>query len=392
MKRVAFMISSLDLGGAQRAVSSVTMSLPSNYDIDIILNDDSNVLYPYNGKIYSLGIKNPKDRTNIFFQLRVFVRRIAYLRKIKKETKYSSFVSFLDSANVANILTGNKYSKTIISVRVNLSEDKNWKYKLIVNNLVRLFYNKADYIVALSEGVRRDLIDNFNLREDKVITIYNGYDIENIRLRGSEECPLSIDSSKLNFITMGRLTYQKGQWHLIRAFAELYKTYKDIRLYILGVGELEGYLRNMIHDNNLDDAVFLTGFIDNSYAALSKMDVFVFPSLYEGFGNALVEAMSCGLPCISTDYKSGAREILMDNIDQTVEQMKLTDYGIIVPNMSGEKNTATQELDAAELELKKAMEILINDEDIRRTYSEKSIERADFFSLTRMGKEWDEII
>lgn len=232
-KKIAFVVSSLDLGGAQRAVSNITLSLPKEYDIDIILNNDSNIVYPYRGNIHSLNIQNPKDRTKLLFQAKVFWKRIRYLKRIKKNNKYDAVISFLDSANVANILSGNAFGKTIISVRTNISRQKSWKYKYIVGILVRLFYNRADQVVALSDGVRHDLVGNYKIKSNLVKTIYNGFDVANIRKRSKERIDFCVDKRYTNFVSMGRLSQPKGQWHLIRAFAELNKSNSNTRLYIM---------------------------------------------------------------------------------------------------------------------------------------------------------------
>lgn len=143
----------------------------------------------------------------------------------------------------------------------------------------------------------------------------------------------------------------------------------------------------------LADNVFLLGFVDNSYAVLDKMDVFVFPSLWEGVGNALVEAMACGLPCIATDYESGAREILKDNSDKKIDKdCYFADYGVIVPNMSAEQLTSKDALDSSEMILKEAMQKMIDNEELRKYYSLKALERADFFSQDKCGMEWAKII
>ncbi|WP_029233790.1 glycosyltransferase [Butyrivibrio sp. VCB2006] len=392
MKKIAFVISSLDLGGAQRAVANITLSLKEDYDIDIILNDDSNIVYPYKGNICSLGIENPSDRTNLLYQARVFFSRIRYLRDAKINNKYDAVISFLDSANIANILSGNKHCKTIISVRTNLSESHGWKYRYIVGLLARLFYNRADLIVTLSNGVREDLINNFSVQDSKVCTIYNGYDVDDIVVQSHMHVKFEIDDNCINFVSMGRLTYAKGQWHLIRAFAELFKTRKNIRLYILGVGELEGYLNSLIKDYELEDVVYLVGFIENPYSLLDKMDVFVFPSLYEGFGNALVEAMACGLPCIATDYKSGAREILTNGYDGLIKDAFFAEYGIIVPGMSTDYWAKYDNLDSNEIVLMEAMMKMVDDSDLRNHYSKMSRNRARQFSLERVAAEWEKII
>src|SRR5699024_1441927 len=94
------------------------------------------------------------------------------------------------------------------------------------------FSNK---VIALSEAVKLDLINNYNIEEKKIVTIYNSCDRERLL---SQKLSYSIEMNRdtFNYVTMGRLTKQKGQWHLIRAFKELLKKQPQSHLYILGEG------------------------------------------------------------------------------------------------------------------------------------------------------------
>lgn len=393
--KIAIVISTLDLGGAQRAVSNIVMNLPTDYEIDLILNSREHIVYPYRGNIISLDLETPKDRTGLLYQGKVFFKRIRLLRKLKREKAYNAVISFLDSANVANILTGNKFCKTIVSVRLRLSGEKNWKFRLIVSTLVKLLYNRADKVVALSEGVRQDLIQNFGLKPEKVSTIYNCYNIEQINQCALQDREaIAIDLEKKNFVTMGRLSHQKGQWHLIRAFKQLVEEREDVRLYILGEGEHEKYLRILVSQLELEDKVIFCGFLDNPFSVIARMDAFIFPSLYEGFGNALVEAMACGVPCIATDFKYGAREIFDNhpNLDAICENVELLDYGILVPVPSEVENTAEDEIEREEIIMKDAMKMLVEDKKLAEKYAIAAKERASFFSPNTTIHKWEETV
>ena len=115
-------------------------------------------------------------------------------------------------------------------------------------------------------------------------------------------------------INVGRLSPEKNQKLLIDAFADLIKSGVDAKLYIMGSGILEDELRMKIVSNQLSDSVELLGHIDNSrdmISVMELMDYFVFPSLYEGQGMALLEAMSLGLTPITSDIPT-SREVLKD--------------------------------------------------------------------------------
>ena len=92
----------------------------------------------------------------------------------------------------------------------------------------------------------------------------------------------------------------------------------------MGEGELESYLKRLINKLNLQDNILMLGHSKNVYKYLKSSDLYVFPSIFEGFPNALAEAICMGLPCIATDFKTGAREIIAPTLlgkkEKIVEQ------------------------------------------------------------------------
>lgn len=124
---------------------------------------------------------------------------------------------------------------------------------------------------------------------------------------------------------------QKNYTTLIKAFA-LVKKEVDARLVILGDGEERKKLELLVNELGINDSVSMPGFVDNPYAYMSRADVFVLPSLWEGFPNVLVEAMACNTPVIATDCPGGSAEILdngkwgvlviNNNIDNLSEAIK----------------------------------------------------------------------
>ena len=392
MKRVLFVISSLNTGGAQRAVSNIVTNLPNDWEIDILLNNAENITYPYRGNLVDLGIPEPSDRGNVTYQFKVLLKRFKALKRLKKTQSYDACISFLESANIVNILTGRKHCKTIVSVRTFISRSHSGSFILKCRNFVsRYLYNRANHVVALSKGVELDLTKNLRVLPDIASTIYNGFPIENIRIKAG----LRVQSQIFTFITVGRCEQEKGQWHLIRAFSALSKKYGDCRLVVLGVGSYIDYLQKLIDEYGLCDKVILKGFVENPFAELVSADVFVFPSLFEGFGNTLLEAMVCGLPVIATDFRYGTREILAPDTDISFEQtsgVELAEFGIITPVCSGIKHSAQEPLEPQERFLLEAMELLYTDEPLHRSYSEASKRRAADFSIEKCVNEWRGLI
>lgn len=398
MKKVLFIISTLNGGGAERAISNLSFKMSKEMKMHILVNSVSANDYPCQAKIISLGMKTVAKK-NIFYQLVAFIKRIKSVSKLKREGNYDVCVSFLESANFVNILTGNKFSKIYVSVRNNLSEYADWRYKYIINTAARILYKKADKVISLSKGVEHDLIFNFRLNRDRVTTIYNGYDIDLIQKMAEKEIEPEhkkiFSNDKRVFISIGRQTDQKGQWHLIRAFAEVNKKYPETHLVLLGQGELRDYLEELVQEFGLKEKIHFLGYISNPYRYIKRSFAFVFPSLFEGFGNALVEALSCEIPVISTDYRSGAREILTEDVDikkKNRDEIEFGDYGILVPVGTFRKFKAEDPLENSEVLLARAMLQLIENQVLYEKYANVSLNGAKRFAMDKIISQWYDIL
>ena len=113
----------------------------------------------------------------------------------------------------------------------------------------------------------------------------------------------------LNILTIGRLVIQKDQITILRAL-NLIKNKKKFRCYLIGKGKEFNNLKNFIIKYKLNKNVKILNFQNNVYPYYKKADLFILSSLYEGLPNTLIEALSFGVPIISTDCKTGPREIL----------------------------------------------------------------------------------
>lgn len=397
MRKIAFIVSSLDTGGAQRAVSNIVTNWPDNWEIDIILNNATIIKYPYKGNIIDLKIKEPKNRKSVLYQLKVFFKRFRRIKSLKRKRKYDACISFLDSANIVNILTKTAKTKTIVSVRCELSQDNSFSYRYILTPMVKHLYNKADKVVSLSKGVEKDLVSNFGLEPQKNCTIYNCYNLQKMKMLANSEDNVLDDlgENEVCFISMGRFTYQKGGWHLIRAFAKLVHDGYKCKLVLLGTGELKEYYEKLVEEYNIEKSVDIVGFADNPFVYLKKATCFVFPSLFEGFGNALIEALACDLPVISSDFKSGAREILAPgtNIDfHVMDEIEYAKYGILVPVCEGKYFGAEEKLTKNEMIMYRAMTEIINNKELRDMYKKNAHLCVEQYEPQNIIKQWIDLI
>ncbi len=400
MRRILFVLPYLEAGGTERALSNITTHFPDDWVIDILVNNDQVIAYPYRGNIISLGIMDRTKEHLLVFQLYVLLKRIQELKRLKRSKKYYACVSFLDSANVANIISGSNDCKVLVSVRNSLlQQNKLPQFRYIVNPLAKILYDYADKVVAVSEGIETELRDFLKLRKEKIKVIENGCDF--LKIANESQRGLTADenrkfSNRKIVVTVGRLTVQKGQWHLIRAFNEVVRNIPDVLLMILGTGELEKYLKKLVSLYGLNDSVYFMGYVTNPYKYMIQSDVFVLPSLYEGFPNAMAEAICLGVPCIAADFRTGARELLAPGEElpeSGIKYKREVQYGILTPVCSGiQYNSVEEPLELSELMLAKAMIEILQDEKKREEYCRKSKLRSKSLNIYDKVKEWIDVI
>lgn len=177
----------------------------------------------------------------------------------------------------------------------------------------RYFLWLSDAVVAVSEGVKDDVLTTTLLPKEKIHVIYNPV-ITDAFIHAAEQAQAALpdrdrESYEPLILGVGRFTVQKDFKTLISAFAKV-RTTQKCRLRLLGEGPFRDRLIEQIQSLGLTDQVELPGFLKNPVSSFCEADVFVLSSLYEGLGNVLIEAMACGTPVISTDCPSGPAEIL----------------------------------------------------------------------------------
>ena len=171
---------------------------------------------------------------------------------------------------------------------------------------LRWLYRHADTVVALTEGACRDLAKNFGVPRKKLVLMTSNAVID----EAQAEIPIDERARVPGLIVaVGRLSPEKDQATLIRAFAALPRD-KDVRLEIYGTGPSQPELSRLVVDLGLQDRVSLMGFVLDPFPVFRRATLMVSASRYEGFGNVIVEALSCGTPVVSTDCPYGPAEIL----------------------------------------------------------------------------------
>ncbi|WP_174493863.1 glycosyltransferase [Acinetobacter sp. Marseille-Q1623] len=173
------------------------------------------------------------------------------------------------------------------------------------NFFAAIVYKNTDKIIAVSNGVRQDILNKFQCSEDKVVTIYNPV-LENKHLVPKSTTTNFVNNSP-KIIALGRLTRQKGFDILIQA---MQKVPQPWHLEIWGDGEEKENLQRLIDVLDLNTSITLKGSTNQPFNILRQADLFVLSSRFEGLPTVLIEAICCQCNIVSTDCPYGAAEIL----------------------------------------------------------------------------------
>ena len=182
--------------------------------------------------------------------------------------------------------------------------------------LTQLVNYFSDIIISQCEFMKNDLIQNFHLKSiniQKIVTIYNPIESAKIKQLSCNNSFSNIDYNTKKgpfLISVGRLEWQKGFDILIKAMSSVKLKYPDFVLTIYGEGKEKESLQKLIFKNGLKNNISLQGYNKNPYYDISKSNLFLIPSRYEGFSNSIIESIALGTPVVATDCPSGVREII----------------------------------------------------------------------------------
>ena len=292
--KIAFVIANLTSGGAERAVSNISLELQKNHDISIILFDAKNVFYPHGGKIVDVGIPPKGSKLGKLVNV---VKRSASLKKIYKKEKFDAVFAFMEGAGIPSLLAD---KNTIVSVR-----DNPKSLPKIYSLIFPFLYRKSKKVVACANAIEQELVQSYAF--SNTTTIHNIVDIDSAIQ--SSKATINHESKRPFILALGRLVPQKGFDYLIDAFASSHAK-DNVDLLICGEGEEREKLQAMIDERGMSDKIILKGNVENPFAYYARADFYVLSSRHEGFPNILIEALACGCPCISFDCKTGPNEII----------------------------------------------------------------------------------
>ena len=369
MKKMLLIVPSLHQGGSERVCALTAVALKPYFDVRIAIFDSANIDFDVEDvPVTDLGLASRPGKLSKVINV---LRRAYRLNRLKKRERIDIAYSFGPTANLANVFAGRLFSrrgaKCWLGVMSYMDMDSSW---------LGLFCKKADRLLCCSETLRGMIEKKYAC--DRTYTLTGFFDIEQIRARAQEgEAHLPWREGRM-IVSMGREDVVKGFWHLLKIFSLVHAELPDTKLLIIGKGEFTQY-RKLAADLGVADAVHFAGLQKNPYPYLKRGSLYLLTSYWEGFPNALVEAMALGLPAVATDCMTGPAEIFDGK------------YGVLVPNMGKEPGLGASHIEEEERSTAaRVVSLLQNEEELAR-YGRLSVERAGVFSretYIRKIREW----
>ncbi len=406
--KIAQITPSLAKGGIERVVTVSSKELEEYFDVSLIVMDSFRTDYEYDGKKIDLGLS--WENRKILYRLYNFISAIIRLKRLCKREKFDVVIAHGELASFPSILAGLE-NLIVVMHEDRLAAKKDLQGKLANRVLKYLFSKKSLKIVTVSKGIAKSITEKLGMDGRNISTIYNGYYIDEFISESKKEIDEYIeifDGSRV-ITAVGRLIKPKGHWYLLRIFAQLKKRVnKNIKLLILGEGGLEKQLVSL--SENLDlktfsafrsdkvegsyDVYFL-GFQKNPFQYLANSTLFVMPSLWEGFGNTIVEAMACGTPVVTADCPSGPAEITAPDFESgkvDVEYPYSKEYGILMPPFENRFVDEKEPIGNTEMVWIETIGSLLNDEKKMEELANRGQKRAYDFDIKYIVKEWKALI
>lgn len=322
--RVVFSIGALHGGGSERQIVSTLTHL------------DRERFEPFLYVVYRAGPLLPllpTDVPMVAFEERdgrpmtripggMHRRRVAdmrrYLGEVNADLSYDrTFLMTLVAAEAAQSLRVPNVS-TIVTDPATGFAPVAGRFQWFKKRSLRRLYERSASVLAVSDGAARSAESFYGLTPGRVVTQYNGVDVDAVRPDDSRppsewwSAPAIRDRRLMRIVSAGRLNHEKGFHLLIDAIALLQKEMTEIefRLAFLGEGEKRAALQQQIDLHGLTDQISLEGFQREAATWIATADLFVLPSLVEGMPNVLLEAMACETPVLAARCPHGPEEIL----------------------------------------------------------------------------------
>lgn len=302
MKRLLCLLSSMNAGGAETFLMKVYRNIDKeHYQMDFCINVKEKCFYEdeilsMGGKIYRIPSKSEN--------LKEFKKQ---LTEIIKSNGYDNVLRITSSAmGFMDLKIAKKAGAKVCCARSSNASDGDSLKSKVMHRVGRALYNKyVDVKVAPSDLAARYTFTDKAYESGKVDIIHNGVDLDIFKFYPEERAKirteLGIDEGIRVVGHVGRFDEQKNHTFLIDIFAKMLEKDKDLKLLLVGKGKLQNQVRAKANELGIDGKIIFAGVRSDVPHLLSAMDVFVFPSFYEGMPNTVIEAQATGLPCIIAD-------------------------------------------------------------------------------------------
>ncbi len=312
-KKIIFFMPSMEGGGVEK-------------NLIILLNFLSNKLQNLNVISFDELFKKKISKKVIFksfikkpLSVNKYLKYLVCLALLIKEIIFKDVIVVSFQANIYCLIICKILNKKII-VRSN-SSPYGWTKNLFKNYIYSYFIKKSDEVIVNSYDFKKQMKKKFNINS---VVIYNPINIAEVKNKAKQKINKNFYKKNfLNIINVGRLTDQKNQIILLKAIKQIPNNIK-LNLLIIGYGKNEKLLNNFIIENKMENRVSIIQEIDNSFKFISKFDLFILTSIYEGLPNVLLESLALKTPIISTDCPTGPSEILENGRFGTL--FKVNDY------------------------------------------------------------------
>jgi glycosyltransferase involved in cell wall biosynthesis len=349
-KKLLFVLPSLAGGGAERAAVQILNALDSWDRSMYLFRREGPYLAEVSPAIH-VAAGSSQGRIGRWRELRNYIRA----NRPDVVVSFLSYFSVLTAVRAAGV-----HAKVVFNQQTPMSafltdEDYPWRrswHRRAFAVATRIGSRAADLIVTTSRGVADDLTEKFGIPSAHIRIVHNPFDLKAIAEAARE--PLAPAHAAVwarpAIVAAGRLAEVKNFAMLIEAVALLRRSV-PARLFILGQGDQEARLRQLIAARGLDESVYLFGFQPNPWKYFARADVLALTSRYEGFGNVLVEAMACGIPAVAT-ASPGSREILENDsngvlVDEHTPEAMAAALGTLLVDAARRARMAKSALDTS---------------------------------------------
>lgn len=307
--KILYVITSLGLGGAEKLLLSYLNKLDNNkYSFYVCClrdkpDDLSSEILKY-AEIINLKIKNKFNPSVVYKVLKV-------IKRVQPDIIHSHLFQPRIFTTIAHIL----YKRGVLITHKHSVVNPKKHHIFLILEMISIFFNKK--VIAISQSVKRSLSKYEFIPQKKIFVLSNCVDFEKFNMASTLHS--EITDKKFIIGTVGRIEKVKGINYLILAMKIILKKYPNATLEIIGEGSELNELKSQTKKINISNSVIFFGKLANTIPNYSRMNVFVLPSVLEGFGLVLLEAMAAGVPVVATNV-DGIKEVVVNG-----------ESGILVP-------------------------------------------------------------